>query len=403
VANSILIPRKPHPDFPLTPRGDGRWCKKIRGKLHYFTGTDDEALSEWLRVKDDLLAGRTPHPKDDERLTLALLCNRFLTDKKARIASGELDPKTWADYYRGCEHAIAVLGKTAVVSELSPDDFARLREKLAVGRGPVGLKNEIGRIRVAFNWAFENELLDRPARFGKSFDKPARPVLQRAKQQAEQARGKKLFGRDEILMLLDAASVPMKAAILLGINCGMGNSDIARMPINALDLENRWLDYPRVKTAVERKAPLWKETVAALRAVIANRPKPKDPAHASLVFLTRNGVPWVRFTMIDATDTAPRKESLCNAVASEFERLLVKLSIKRRGVGFYSLRHTFRTVASSAKDEPAASHIMGHSARPDDMAAVYREEIPDERLQAVARHVHDWLYSTKATNGKKAR
>ena len=48
-------PGKPHSDFPLTPhRGTGRWCKKVRGKLHYFGKIEGDeegqaALDEWLR------------------------------------------------------------------------------------------------------------------------------------------------------------------------------------------------------------------------------------------------------------------------------------------------------------------------------------------------------------------
>jgi hypothetical protein len=29
-------PTKPYPDFPLSPRVDGRSCKKIRGKVYTF-------------------------------------------------------------------------------------------------------------------------------------------------------------------------------------------------------------------------------------------------------------------------------------------------------------------------------------------------------------------------------
>ena len=38
---------------------------------------------------------------------------------------------------------------------------------------------------------------------------------------------------------------------------------------------------------------------------------------------------------------------------------------------------------------------MGHIAKADDMAAVYRERIDDARLAAVAAYVHDWLFPPK--------
>ena len=55
-------PKKPTPDFPLTPRRDGRWVKKIRGKVHYFgSGSDpDEALRDYLARKDYIYAGVDP-------------------------------------------------------------------------------------------------------------------------------------------------------------------------------------------------------------------------------------------------------------------------------------------------------------------------------------------------------
>jgi hypothetical protein len=49
--------KKPRPDFPLTiHKGSGQWCKKVRGKTHYFRPLDkpQEALNRWLDVKDVL-------------------------------------------------------------------------------------------------------------------------------------------------------------------------------------------------------------------------------------------------------------------------------------------------------------------------------------------------------------
>lgn len=78
-------PRKPHQDFPLYPHASGRWCKRIKGKLHYFGPWWDPhaALAKWLAQKDDLLAGRRPRPTG-EGVTLMFLCNHFLTSFSSR-------------------------------------------------------------------------------------------------------------------------------------------------------------------------------------------------------------------------------------------------------------------------------------------------------------------------------
>src|SRR6516165_5984890 len=46
-------PSKPSPDFPLTAHPAGVWCKKIRGKIHYFGPWDDPggALKKYLEQK----------------------------------------------------------------------------------------------------------------------------------------------------------------------------------------------------------------------------------------------------------------------------------------------------------------------------------------------------------------
>jgi integrase len=166
--------------------------------------------------------------------------------------------------------------------------------------------------------------------------------------------------------------------LLLAANAGFGNNDCATLPRSALDLEGGWIDYPRPKTGIGRRCPLWPQTVAAIRESLDRRPKPKRAEDAGLVFITKRGYSWAK----DIAD---------NPVSKETRKLLDRLGINGHR-NFYTLRHTFRTVADASKDQPAVDHIMGHET--PHMSAVYREGIEDERLRAVADHVRRWLFGT---------
>jgi integrase len=370
-------PSKPYPGFPLTAHPAGYWCKKIRGKLYYFGpwSDPDAALAKYLEQRDALHSGRTPRP-DPEGVTVKVVCNAFLNHKQNLLDAGEIAPRTWAEYKQTCDILVSRMGKNRLLADLGPDDFAALRNRLAESWGPVRLANEIQRVRGVFKYALECGLVDRPMLFGAGFKRPARKVVRllRAKQ------GLRMFEAEEIRRMLDAAGVQMKAMILLGVNGGLGNSDVGNLPQTALDLDGGWLNYPRPKTGVPRRCPLWAETIAALRAALAKRPTPKRPEHAGLVFVTKFGSPWF-------TNTPS------NPLSHEVRKLLDALGINGRR-NFYALRHTFETVGGEAKDQVAVDHVMGHSR--EDMASVYRERISDERLKAVTDHVHMWLFGEAA-------
>ena len=77
-------PNKPYPEFPLTAHPAGYWCKKIRGKLHYFGPWSDldGALAKYLEQKDALHAGKTPRPEPGA-LTVRDLASTFLNHSAA--------------------------------------------------------------------------------------------------------------------------------------------------------------------------------------------------------------------------------------------------------------------------------------------------------------------------------
>lgn len=252
--------------------------------------------------------------------------------------------------------------------------------------------NAIQRVRSVFKFGYEAGLIDKPVRFGPTFKKPSRKVLRlnRAK------KGPKMFEADELRKIIDAAGVPLKAMILLGINCGFGNSDVSNLPIKAVDLKAGWIDYPRPKTGIARRCPLWPETAAAIKETLQKRPKPKDKADAGLLFITKYGGRWFRFNIIEPDEEngeTERRMYQDDPVTKEFTKIIRDLKIHRPGLGFYSLRHTFETVGGNAKDQIAVDHIMGHAK--EDMATLYREKIEDARLKAVVDHVHKWLFENK--------
>lgn len=373
--------RKPKSEFPLYLHRTGQWAKKVRGRTHYF-GTDrDAAIDLWLRQRDELLAGRVPSPSV-AGLELRALVNRFLAAKQSLVETGELSQRTWADYYRTADAVLEVFGKGRQVDTLTPDDFQRLRSQLARERSHVALGNMIQRVRTIFKFAWDNGLLEKPVQFGTVFRKPPARTIRAARHKAES----RMIEADDLRRIIEAARQPLRAMILLGVNCGFGNTDVSNLPMSALDLAGGWVSFPRPKTATPRRCKLWPETVAALEEAIALRRRPKMPQDAGLVFLTTHGYRFTR--VLDRGHGQP--VGLLDGVSASFHRVVLRLGIARRGVGFYSLRHTHRTIADTTQDQPAANLIMGHT--DTSIANRYRERIGDDRLERVADVIRIWLW-----------
>ena len=173
----------------------------------------------------------------------------------------------------------------------------------------------------------------------------------------------------------------------------MGNTDIASLPRAAVHLGKAMLEFPRPKTGVPRRAPLWPETVAALKAVAKARPEPKAKDDADLVFVTKYGARWVRVQTPMGKHKSVRVAVTIDGVSLEFGKLMRATGTHVPGRGFYALRHSFRTVADEVRDRPAVDLIMGHE-NSRDVATNYIERIGDERLEAVTGHVRGWLFGS---------
>ena len=373
-STDISKPKRPRKAKTLSfHKGRQYWYKTIRGRRKYYESlandpTGQKSLEQWLATKDDPFA-ETKRVQVDG-ITLLDIVNRFLAFKESRRDSGEMSKRMFDEYHSICEILLGVLDKGQVAANLDSADFAKVRQTLSKRYAVNGLSKRIQQVRTIFKFAYETALLDRPMRFGPEFAKPS------AKQMREWRieKGAQDFAADEIRKMLANASVITRAMIFLGLNGALGNSDIADLPLAAIDLESNWLDYPRAKTATHRRIPLWQETSDALKAVLALRPETKS----TMFFVSSRGQDFT-----DDSRTGYR-------VTGYFRQVLKKIGIED-GRGFYGLRRTFQTQAEESGDLVAVQSIMGHIPSERDMSARYRQRISDTRLKEAVEVVRQWL------------
>ncbi|MBA4105672.1 MAG: hypothetical protein C0485_07920 [Pirellula sp.] len=358
-----MKPSKPRPDFPLTANGNGQWSKKIRGKVHYFGAWADPqaAYESYLEKRDYLQAGLAPPQECD---TLGHLLDAFLDTKRQALEIGEISQRTFGEYESVCDTIADTIGTRRVLEGLTFADFTSLRQKLSVKKNgepasPVSLKRLLTFARMPFYFA--NEEFGKTIRYKKPLQTPPARMLREARRKV----GERLFTAEEIRKIVKASKEEMRAMILLGINCGFGPGDCRQLTIESVDLEKGFHNFPRPKTAVSRRCPLWPGTITALRAVIGDR----------------------------STGTVFKPTWNRHVVARVFQAGCMGTGVYREGVTtFYSLRRTFETVAC-AGDTPqhVIDSIMGHALRGSDMAGIYRQRVFDDMLRKCTDFVRGWV------------
>jgi len=241
-----------------------------------------EALELFTAERDTIHLGKTPDRRAANVVTLADLLNEFRDEKQKKLDEKKLTQSSFDDIEEVCD-MIATLGKARPAESLRKHDFKELRSLLITGKQgqTLGAKTQHRKLSIArsvFNFANTDTELRLDIKFGKLLAGPEAKELRAARN----AVGERLFEPQQILDLIAIAKPQLKAMILLGINCGFGNDDCARLQIESLDLVGGWHKLARHKTEIRRRAPLWTETVAALYHVVKIRA-------SGLVFQTKQG------------------------------------------------------------------------------------------------------------------
>ncbi len=277
-----------------------------------------------------------------------------MAPKDRALKDGEISQVTFNEYEAVCD-VMAAWGKHRQLSTLTAVDFRLLREALGQGKtkqlGPVTLKRRLAIARMILKSA-------RKLRVTVDYDDDLRSPSARILRQIKNSRVR-LFKSKQVRQIVADANRELRGMILLGINCGFGPQDCCDLPTNRVDLVNGWHNFHREKTGVERRCPLWPETVKALRGATNN----------GKVFAGK----WNR-----------------RNIAYHFRRLVDDFYIKDV-TEFYSLRRTFETIATtSGVPQAVIDAIMGHVPAADDMSATYRQKIFNEQLLQCSNHVRKW-------------
>lgn len=383
-------PRKPSKSFPLTPHPSGQWCKTIKYKLYYFGVWEDPeaALAKYEHDAPFIRRGLNPsdpiHRIELERLTLQGLCDLFLMDRLESLSAGSIVHATIQGYEYYTRRLLSVISGERVVESLTPYDFQILRSKLSKPlngqRQTITAKSTetaVTHIRAIFNFGAKNFYIKKslPELWGTKFEKPRRKQIRKESHQ----RANKVASRKEILAMIDFAEGAMKALILLGINCGLGCTDAGLIRFENIDFQSQKLNLPRNKTGEPRQAFLWPETIEAINESIKCRKEPTSPADNEFVFITDVGGSF-------------KAEGHYRPITRRISTITKLCKIKRDGLSFYSLRHTFQTIADNETlDFVGVRAVMGHA--DSSISGNYRHGVTDERLKRIADAVRAWLFS----------
>ena len=349
-----IKPEKPYEKFPLFPHATGRWAKKIKGKHVYFGPWND-----WEGALE-----RFHNYAKPSRFTFGGSVVEYLTSRSEMEEVDKITARHLTDIRITLSKVVKSIGARKILSSIESREWGRWRRDLERTNKHVSVAGHLRRLRAFLRWAEREKIANFP--LTDQLHLPTRKELRRERSK----RPAKLFMPEEIKRIMPYGG-QLKAMILLGLNAGLGPNELAHMDHS--HVENGWLVYPRSKTGVERRVPLWKETLAELPEGEGDQP----------VFVTQRGNRWTG-----------KKDSGANPISQAFLKRCKEVKAYKAFKGFYSLRHTCATIGQESGDPAAIEYILGHAADPNDMAHTYRERMTDSRLLRVVNHVHEWLYET---------
>jgi hypothetical protein len=273
-----LVVKIKSPKHGITQSGHG-WYKWVNGKTKYIaslaeapTGKDADRIFEQRFAELHALGT----PVRIATISLRDVADLFLDDKYEAWQAGRLAECTYDEYRKVIDDYATFAGKEKYSQEIAEDTalFASYKAKLERRYGPARVQKYMIIVRSMWKWATNPPLRLPTPNYGQAFTLPSRAEHRKYRRTRRLEYGALMYEPWEVQLLLKHANTTMKAMILLALNGGMGNRDLATLPLSAVDLDKGIIDYPRAKTAIDRRFVLWQHrsyrTVPRSRASAAS-------------------------------------------------------------------------------------------------------------------------------------
>lgn len=312
-----------------------------------YLGKDRKKAEQRL---DEILRGTIP-----EKVTVYDVAQSFMHFHEQRVLGGELSEDSWLNYRRAALEFVRCFGKPRLMETLRPADWVKLREQLnAKLKSPFTRDAWLGTIRRMLKHAVEAELIRKMPNTGQSLVAPTATAKRK-----QLAKTTKLIPLEEVRHLLDNASETTKPMFLLALNCAFTQADLAGLRTD--HIQGEWLNFPRPKTAIDRRCWLWPETTDCL-------PAANDDDR------------------IFGLDAAVIRKRLYREMG-------------RLGVNFSPgcIRHTSLTELGNHGDATCVELIAGHCGR-GVTRRHYVHEVSRERIRDASEHLRRWVFGERHTD-----
>jgi integrase len=170
------------------------------------------------------------------------------------------------------------------------------------------------------------------------------------------------FENAEVTALLNAASGRTKLYLLLMLNCGFTQADIAELGQSEIDLKRGTLAHKRTKTEEHESVPtvaygLWKETKALLVEYLNRTCKATNRHGDCLALVNENGNGLLR-KRYDEKGKLKKQDD----IRSAYNRVVAKLNRKRKAGDRINktLKHFRKTASSKLEEHPTYGRYVVH-------------------------------------------